>query len=167
MNIILTGFMACGKSTVGKVISELCNMQYIDTDDFIEKKKNMKISDIFANFGEEYFRQLETNAAKELSETENAVVSTGGGFVINKENIDILRKNGQIVYLNTDFEIIMNRLKNNAGGRPLAKDEKHLADLYKIRKPLYLNCDIKIDITEEVNAEETAKKIIKLTGGKI
>ena len=167
MNIILTGFMACGKSTVGKALSELCGMKYIDTDSFIEREQKMEISDIFADFGEEYFRNLECEAAKALSGQDNAVISTGGGFVLNKENINVLRKNGIVVNLNTDFDIIMRRLKNNAGGRPLARDEKELAELYEKRKPFYAECDVRIDIEQETDAVKIPEEIRKLTGGKI
>lgn len=160
MNIVLTGFMASGKSTVGKRLAEINGMRFVDTDELIENENNMKISDIFAEYGEKYFRKLEEETAKKLSETDNAVISTGGGFAVNKNNIAYLRKNGTVVNLNPTLEIILKRLKSESDSRPLAKDKNRLIELFEMRKPFYDDCDIRIDILEEESAEETAKKIL-------
>lgn len=160
MNIVLTGFMASGKSTVGKRLAEINGMRFVDTDELIENENNMKISDIFAEYGEKYFRKLEEETAKKLSETDYAVISTGGGFTVNKNNIAYLRKNGTIVNLNPTLEIILKRLTSESDSRPLAKDKNRLIELFEMRKPFYDDCDIRIDIIEEESAEETAKKIL-------
>lgn len=166
MNIVLTGFMASGKSTVGKKIARMYGMDFIDTDAFIEKDQNMKISDIFAKFGEKYFRDMENRAAEKLShQIDNTVIATGGGFVMNRENIEFLHRNGIIVNLNPSMEIIKARLKTGAAERPLAKDEKVLEELFEKRKPYYAECDIQIDINEEVPPEITAAEIMKRAGG--
>ena len=97
-NIVLIGMPACGKSTIGYWLSKKINYPFVDVDRYLEEKENRIISDIFSNEGEEYFRELETKYLKELSEKEGIIISTGGGAVKNKENIDILKENGIIVF---------------------------------------------------------------------
>ena len=96
-NIVLIGMPACGKSTIGYWLSKKIGYPLLDTDKYLEEKENRIISDIFSNEGEEYFRNLETKYLKELSEKEGLIISTGGGAVKKKENIDILKKNGIVM----------------------------------------------------------------------
>lgn len=168
MNIILTGFMASGKTTVGKALAELLGYRFIDTDKAIEEKHKMTVNDIFKNYGEKYFRQLETNALCELSDNNNCVISVGGGTVLKSENIDILRKNGKIINLAPNFEIIAERISEASKTRPLmnGKSIEEIKNLFHFRQPYYDNCDIKLKITEAMSAEECAKKIIELIGNK-
>ena len=93
-NIVLIGMPACGKSTIGYWLSKKINFPVLDADKYLEEKENRLISDIFSKEGEEYFRELETKYLKELSEKEGLIISTGGGAVKKKENIDILKKIG-------------------------------------------------------------------------
>ena len=99
-NIVLTGFMASGKSSVGKILAEKLNIKFIDTDILIEQKLNKKISDIFKENGEQYFRQQETKVVEEISNLTSCLISCGGGVVLNKYNIELLRKNGIVAKLN-------------------------------------------------------------------
>ena len=110
MKIALTGFMASGKTTIGIALSGHLNYLFIDTDCAVEHKYGMSISDIFKSFGEEHFRKLESETIAELSEYDNCIISTGGGAVLRSENIDMLRKNGKIVNLAPDFEVIAERI---------------------------------------------------------
>ena len=106
----------------------------LDTDKYLEEKENRIISDIFSNEGEEYFRNLETKYLKELSEKEGLIISTGGGAVKKKENIDILKKNGIVIFLNREINDIS---KENHKHRPLLQDINNIQKLYDERIDLY------------------------------
>ena len=91
-NIILCGFMGCGKSTVGALLAKKTGMSFIDMDSYIEKKEQKTISSIFEEHGEEYFRALEREAAKELAEKNGLVIAAGGGTLVYQANVDTLRQ---------------------------------------------------------------------------
>ena len=111
MNIVLTGFMSSGKTVVGKRLSGLLNMGFIDTDAEIEKNAQMKISDIFERFGEDYFRNLETDTISRVAKLDLMVISTGGGAVMREENISALSRNGVLVNLETNhLYLYLNRM---------------------------------------------------------
>ena len=133
-NIVLIGMPACGKSTIGYWLSKKINFPVIDADKYLEEKENRVISDIFSNEGEEYFRELETEYLKELSGKEGTIISTGGGAVKKKENIDILKKNGIVIFLNREIADIS---KENHKHRPLLQDTNNIQKLYNERIDLY------------------------------
>ena len=133
-NIVLIGMPACGKSTIGDWLSKKIGYPLLDTDKYLEEKENRIISDIFSNEGEGYFRNLETKYLKELSEKEGLIISTGGGAVKKKENIDILKKNGIIIFLNREINDIS---KENHKHRPLLQDINNIQKLYDERIDLY------------------------------
>ena len=133
-NIVLIGMPACGKSTIGYWLSKKIGYPLLDTDKYLEEKENRIISDIFSNEGEEYFRNLETKYLKELSEKEGFISSTGGGAVKKKENIDILKKNGIVIFLNREINDIS---KENHKHRPLLQDINNIQKLYDERIDLY------------------------------
>lgn len=133
-NIVLIGMPACGKSTIGYWLSKKIGYPLLDTDKYLEENENRIISDIFSNEGEEYFRNLETKYLKELSEKEGLIISTGGGAVKKKENIDILKKNGIVIFLNREINDIS---KENHKHRPLLQDINNIQKLYDERIDLY------------------------------
>ncbi|BBM38169.1 shikimate kinase [Leptotrichia hofstadii] len=133
-NIVLIGMPACGKSTIGYWLSKKINFPVIDADKYLEEKENRVISDIFSNEGEKYFRELETKYLKELSEKEGIIISTGGGAVKNKENIDILKENGIIVFINRTIDDIS---RENHRNRPLLQNPDNIRKLYDERIKLY------------------------------
>ncbi len=133
-NIVLIGMPACGKSTIGYWLSQKIGYPLLDTDKYLEEKENRIISDIFSNEGEEYFRELETKYLKELSEKNGIIISTGGGAVKKKENIDILKKNGIVIFLNREINDIS---KENHKHRPLLQDINNIQKLYDERIDLY------------------------------
>ncbi len=169
MNIVLTGFMASGKTTVGTTLSGRLNYLFIDTDCAVEHKYGMSISDIFKSFGEEHFRKLESETIAELSEYDNCIISTGGGAVLRSENIDMLRKNGKIVNLAPDFEVIAARIEEAAKTRPLmnGRSISEIKELFDKRRKYYDNCDFKIRITQEMSVDDCVNEIIILTDAKI
>src|SRR5690625_2116825 len=133
--IYLIGFMGSGKSTVGVQLADKLGRTYVDTDQFIVSTYQQKIADIFQKYGENTFRNYETNALKKVSNYE--VVSTGGGIVEKSENLQIMQKNGLIFYLHASFNEIANRLEK-VQTRPLWKsnDEEKLK-LYHRRLSMY------------------------------
>jgi len=161
MNIVLTGFMATGKTVVGKRLAEKLNFKYIDTDEIIEKEMRMKISEIFKKFGEKFFREKEKEVAKKVSSLDRHVISTGGGIVLNEENIKNLKKNGVIINLRAKPETIYERTKGDTS-RPLLNKPDPLSEIKKLlafRKPFYEKCDFYIE-TDELAPSEIVDKII-------
>ena len=161
-NIILTGFMGSGKTAVGWELSRLLNMKLIDVDTEIEKSEKITINEIFKQFGEPRFREIETEMIRKLSESKNAIISTGGGAVLKQENMDILRKNGVIICLTALPETILQRTSNN-NDRPLLQVENPLEkikELLNFRKPFYQKADVMID-TEGKSPLQIAEEIIE------
>lgn len=136
-NIVLIGMSGAGKTTIGMAMSYKLKMAFVDMDAYIEKKYNMSISEIFDKYGEEYFRNLETETAKYLSENyKNTIISTGGGVVQREENMSYLKSTGTVVYINRTVENILSTL--NAEKRPLLKSNpEKLYEMRKNRHPLY------------------------------
>ena len=162
-NIVITGFMATGKSVVAKELAQKLGMKFIDMDNTIEKRQGMTISDIFTRYGEKYFREQENKLVKELSSKENMVIATGGGTFLFSDNIKILSQKGKIVCLYADSKSIYERLKieNN---RPLLKGENVLDKinyLLEKRKKIYDNLHWKID-TSNLSVQEVVDQIIEL-----
>lgn len=144
-NIVLIGMPASGKSTIGKLLAQKINYEYYDADKYLERKEKRKISNIFAENGESYFRDLETKYLKKLSYKNKLVISTGGGAVKRDENMEVLKKKGIIVFLSRKVEDIA---KENHENRPLLKDISNIERLYSERIELYKRY---ADITIENN----------------
>jgi shikimate kinase len=153
--------MATGKSTVGKLLAEKLQRQFIEMDELIEQKENRKITDIFAAKGEAYFRKLETTLLAEIALKQNFVVSCGGGLICNEANLKTLKKSGTIVNLNASSRTIYERAKQCAN-RPLlnvADPQKKIIDLLKIREYYYNQADFKIN-TENKSPSSIVDEII-------
>lgn len=163
-NIILCGFMGSGKTTVGRVLAEMAGRQFVDMDDYIIARESKSVSKIFEDSGEAYFRQLETESAKELSEKSGLVIASGGGTLTVQTNIDIFKTGGVIVLLDTHVEIIKERLKDDTGRPLLQKPDRDavIEELYQKRLPLYRKAaDIIIPADKDPLsvAQEIMKKI--------
>ena len=153
-NIVLIGMPGCGKTTLGKILSEKLNIQFVDLDQKIEEKANKAIPDIFKEFGEQYFRKLENEVCKEVSKKNNQVISCGGGIVINENNMLNLKQNGLVVYITRDID----KLATN--NRPLSKNIDALKEIKNIREPLYIKySDLQVDNNEDIN--NAVNKIIE------
>ena len=125
-NIILIGFMGSGKTTIGKIISDKKNMRFIDMDLEIEKMENKKINQIFSENGEKYFREKESSLLKQLCSLKNSVISTGGGIIENEFNIEILKKQPYVIWLDANEDTIENNVKNEIEKRPKLKEDDNL-----------------------------------------
>ena len=158
-NVILTGMMGSGKTTVGKELATVLNYDFIDLDEVIENKYG-KITDIFSQKGEKYFREIETQELKKFENQSNFVLSTGGGVILKDENIKILKDLGQVFYLSAKSETIYNRIKNQKH-RPLLNTQnpkKTIEEILSKRLEKYEKSGEKI-ITDNKNAKEIAGEI--------
>lgn len=149
-NIILIGMMGSGKTTVGAALSEkLPDFQYIDIDTEIEKSTQKKISEIFLQHGEPYFRMLETDKIKKFCTGEKRIISAGGGAFESEENRKIMLNNGNVIYLKATPDEIYNRIKNEVH-RPLLKRNfsiEKIASIIKDREKNYKKALFTIDTT--------------------
>ena len=162
-NIIITGFMGTGKSVVAKELARKLKMEFIDMDQIIEEGLGISISDIFARYGENYFREQENKLVKELSQKENMVIATGGGTLLSSDNARRLGQAGEIVCLYADSQTIYNRVKKK-NDRPLLSGENILNKidlLLEERKKIYGNIKWKINTTN-FTTQEVVDKIINL-----
>lgn len=161
-NIVLIGFMGSGKSTVGKLLAQQLEMEYVDMDHYIQEKLGLTIEQIFETYGEEFFRQHEKETAMELGLLNNTIIVCGGGIILNNENIVNLKRNGKTILLNTEAEEIYNRIKDDKS-RPLLKDKMSVDYIDKLlcqRKSLYLDAaDIIVD-THDKNIDAICKEIV-------
>ena len=159
MNIILSGFMGCGKTTIGKIIAQKLNLDFIDTDKLIEEREGRRIREIFDTDGEGYFRDKEHEICAELSREDNKVIATGGGALTFNRNKEVLSKNGRIIFIDVDLDTIIKRIGNDSR-RPLLNSETRT--LFDKRNPIYnKNCDFTITVRGDVSAREIADNIIK------
>lgn len=164
-NIILVGMMGAGKTYIGKALKEKYpNMDFIDTDEFIENTQNMKISEIFEKFGEAYFRDLETKVISSLMQKENQIISLGGGVFEREENRTILNKNGYTIYLKADAQTLFNRIKDETH-RPLLKQGfgvEKVSEILNKREHNYQKALIIIDTRQKSKyniIEEAIKRV--------
>jgi len=160
-NIVLIGFMGSGKTTVGKKVSRITGMKFVDLDAQIEKSAKTKISRIFETRGELYFRGLETKALAKAGKKSKTVISTGGGIIKMDKNLPLLKKAGLVVYLKNSFAVCKKRLEGKTDRPLFNKDNlKSARALFKSRLELYKKAaDITV-ITDRLNAEEAAKLIV-------
>ncbi|MBQ7919214.1 MAG: shikimate kinase [Lachnospiraceae bacterium] len=166
-NVILIGFMGCGKTTVGIRLSYRMRRIFEDTDKLIEKREQREIKEIFAAEGEGFFRELETQMLSELEQTVSSrVISVGGGTPVREENREILKCLGTVVYLRIRPETVYERLKNDTT-RPLLQGEDpkgKICELMEKRKTAYESCaDFIIDV-DQLSVEEILEQITGRVG---
>jgi len=162
-NIYLVGFMGTGKTAVGKALARKKKLQFVDLDELIELKEKRAISDIFAKDGEPYFRKAEKRVLKEVSKENKFVVACGGGIVLDKDNIKIMKETGIMVCLTASPQVILERTSAYTH-RPLlnVKDPgKRIGLLLKMRAPYYAQADKTID-TSKISINEVVDQILKL-----
>ena len=138
-NVILCGFMGCGKSTVGCNIARKTGRRFIDMDRYIEQKAGMRVSEIFAAQGEDGFRELEHEACRELADMRGVIIASGGGALTFERNVRVFKGKDIIVLLDVPLERIRYRLRNDKVRPLLQRPDKNKAmtELYNKRYPLY------------------------------
>lgn len=160
-NIVLIGFMGSGKTSIGKRLSVRMKWEFIDMDDFIEKREGMSVTEIFEKKGEPYFRNIENELCERFSEAKCKIIATGGGVIKSEDNVKYLKQGGVIIYLKSKPETIAHNLRND-NTRPLLMCNDKLGRIRELlaqREPVYNRCaDITIDVSQ-LNMEDTLNKI--------
>ena len=145
-NIVLIGMPGCGKSTVGMALKDRLNREFIDSDAEIVKRAGIEIPRIFSEYGEVYFRKLESEVISDLSKRTGIVIATGGGAILNDKNVEELKKNGELIWLNRPIDSII-----PTEDRPLSNDRDKLIKLYTVREPIYrAAADREIDACDSI-----------------
>lgn len=160
-NIVLCGFMGCGKSTVARVLSKMTGYKALDSDKAVEQKEGITVKEIFELHGEEYFRRSEADTVKELSRKKNIIIATGGGAVLRPENAEALRQTGFVVFLDISPADVLSRLEGDTTRPLLNRPDKEYAvnELLNKRRPIYAAAaDLTVDAGQSPN--EVAKKIL-------
>lgn len=152
MTIFLIGFMASGKSSIGRKLANRLQYQFVDLDDFIEEKIGLPISEIFAEKGEEAFRKIEQQSLQQVGQYQNTVISTGGGTPCFYDNIAYMNEHGQSFFLKNKPEILCSRLLEQKDHRPLVSKFEEKSDLlafikdkYNSRLPFYEQAQVILD----------------------
>ena len=165
-NIVLIGFMGTGKSAISKGLNKKYGLDIIDTDALIEKREGRKISKIFEENGEEYFRNLETELLKELASSDNLVISCGGGMALRDENAALMKEAGTVFLLSATPETIYHRVKGN-NNRPLLRGHmnvEYIGELLEKRLPKYeAAADVVIDVNYR-SVDDICKEIYSRLG---
>lgn len=158
-NVVLVGMPGCGKTTVGKKIAKLLDREFIDTDDEIVKNQNISIPEIFERVGESGFREIETDIINEVSKKQGAIIATGGGAVLKNDNVNMLKQNGRLYFINRSLEDIP-----ATESRPLSSDREALKQRFLERYGIYKSvCDVKIEPKKSIvqNAKMIAEDFLK------
>ena len=161
-NIALIGFMGSGKSSTGRKLAHQLRYEYIDTDQLIEERTGMSITDYFKLHGEEQFRKLEFEVIRGLEPKSGVVISTGGGVPLNPQNVESLRKHCTVIWLSAAPDVILRRV-GDRNTRPLLRDAddplQKIVEMCQQRDPIYRNAaDIKID-TSAFQQADTIRQI--------
>jgi shikimate kinase len=163
--IILVGMMGAGKTAIGKMLATSLNRIFIDIDENIEKQYRMKIYDIFEQYGESKFREIEHEEIKKIDIKSNYIIATGGGAFTFERNYNILNHVGLTVWLNVSQKIIVNRLKKSINNRPLLKNveiDKYVSNLMLKRNPLYSKAHLSVISKNESKIEMTNRILINI-----
>ncbi len=158
-NIYIVGYMASGKTTIGKRLAEDLCLDFIDTDDFIEGKMGKTIAEIFIQEGEEYFRNQERNIISVLSATSDTVVATGGGLPCHSDNMQFLNSVGETVFIDTPVEEILSRLRQERETRPLVKDLDKKVLPYFVKENYAKRLPIYKEARHTISSEEDYEKL--------
>lgn len=166
--IFLIGYMGAGKSTMGKWLAQVMDLEFIDLDNFIEARQHKTIKEIFAEIGEEGFRQLERRSLEEVSEYENVIISLGGGTPCFFDNMEVVNQSGTSVYLKPTEEVLLRRLIKGKHKRPLLADKSDDQILQVIREqlawrePYYLKAHITFEASHLENKADIIYNAEKL-----
>ena len=163
-NLILIGMMASGKSTIGRLLAKRLGLKFFDVDFIIEKKLNMKISQIFEKKGEAIFRELERKISLGLLKKKNCIISFGGGSFLNKRIRDATKKHGVTIWLNWSSKTLIDRIRKKNSKRPVASklSDIELKELLISRSKIYSKAKYKIECENMVKSE-IVNKIIDIS----
>jgi len=168
MNIVLIGYRGAGKSTVGRMLAARAGEKFVDSDDLVEKHLGASISEIVRSKGWKYFRALEKRVIEEICRGDHLIIAPGGGAVLDPANVRSLRKNGLIIWLQADGEVLHRRMVQDPGttaSRPTLTGKgalEELEEVLAIRNPYYAQAaDVEVD-TSTLGREEVVEKILAI-----
>ncbi|MFN3975795.1 MAG: shikimate kinase [Aquificaceae bacterium] len=156
--IFLVGFMCSGKSTVGKILSSRLGWSFADVDEEVQKAEAMTIQEIFEKKGEDYFRRLELEMLKALSQGENIVISTGGGLGSNPHAMELMKSKGLVAWLKVGFDTFIKRCGKDPSRPLLRKGKEELLKLFEERSKIYAQAHIVLDAS--LKPEEIVEGIL-------
>lgn len=162
-NLVLTGFMGTGKSTIGKEAASRLNLVFVDIDKIIENRMQKSISNIFSEYGESYFRRLEKETIEEYSRNQGQVISTGGGVVLDEENMRNLKSSGVVILLKARPEVIFRNVSKDCN-RPLLQDKdpmNRIIQLLESREKYYKNNHYDLDVSD-LTVMEAVDQVVRL-----
>ena len=162
-NLVLIGMMAAGKTTLGKIVAQRYNMEFVDTDSIIENKNSMSISEIFEKKGEPFFRAEEEKEVLETLKKKDCVIAVGGGAFINKNIREHILKSSISIWLDVDIKVLNDRVQFNNRRPLLNKDnnENKINEMYNERKKFYSMANYKINC-RNLKKEVITEKIIEI-----
>jgi shikimate kinase len=161
--IFLVGFMGAGKTTVGKVLAQVLGFRFLDLDEVIEERAGRKVREIFDEFGEPRFRELEREAILSCVNLTNTIIALGGGAYFSEANRLVVSTIGKTIWLNCPLAICLARIEAD-DSRPLASTEENMRALYQLRVASYNEADLKVQITQEQSPLQIAEGVIKMLG---
>ncbi len=158
--VFLVGFMGSGKTTIGRLLAKKLKVPFVDIDEEIEIREGLKIPEIFALKGENYFRKLELEVLKEITlSLPSFVMATGGGLGANPRAMEFMKKHGTVVWLDIDFDTFLRRTSKDPNRPLLKRGEEKLKKLFEERKKVYSLADIRVKSQKSV--ELTLKKLLE------
>ena len=173
MNIVLIGYRSSGKSAVGSRLAARLQMKFVDTDDLIEERQGIPISDIVKSQGWDHFRELEKKVIEEISKGDHLIIAPGGGAVLDTDNVNALKRNGFIIWLKADPQTLLKRIQKDQGSstrRPTLTGKGTLEEIEETiseRRPFYEKAsEIQID-TSALDAEAVVKDVLTVLKGKM
>jgi shikimate kinase len=168
MNVVLVGFRGAGKSSVGRVLAERLKREFIDCDEFIEKRTHLSIRELFERHGESHFRKLESEAIVELAKLDGKVIATGGGAVLKYQNMQVFKRaGGRIYFLEIGAETASSRIQGDPttrARRPALTDkdpETEIREQITLRAPYYLKAADVVVKAEAQTIEQVAEEILR------
>ena len=168
MNIVLIGYRGAGKSTVGRMLAARAGKRFVDADELVEKHYGASISDIVQSKGWQHFRDLEKGAIEEICQGDHLIIAPGGGAVLDPANVQSLKKNGFVIWLKADGEVLSRRMNldpRTPAGRPTLTGKgalEEFQDVLAVRNPYYARAaDVQVD-TSALNLEEVVEKVCSI-----
>jgi len=173
MNIILIGYRAAGKTTVGRKLSDTLRKAFVDTDDLIEELQGSPISEIVKSQGWDHFRAIEKKVISEISKHDELIIASGGGVVLSPENVETLKRNGFVIWLKADLEALLGRMAKDprtATARPSLTGKGSLEELKEVlaqREVLYRKAsEVQVD-TSTLDEEEVVRSVLSLLPNRV
>ncbi|MFC1629731.1 shikimate kinase [Patescibacteria group bacterium] len=162
MNITFIGMPGVGKSVVGKALAKKLNYKLLDIDDVVEDKTGLKLQKIIDDFGDEEFIKIEGKAILELGELNNHIISPGGSVIYSVKAMDFLKEHSTVIFLNSPFEDMRKRIKNQDTRGIVGLKKSSLEALFNERVPLYKKyADITVEVLDNFNTNSVVQKIIE------